>query len=60
MCKPVCMHSLWSSLREMFNFSWLLFSESALSNKERLLFPQEHLSMITEDEVGEKGPCSKG
>lgn len=51
--------SLWGSLGEMLNFSWLLFSATALWNMGRLFLPQEQPSMITE-EVGEKGVCNEG
>lgn len=44
----------------MLNFSWLLSPASALCSQGRLLLPPEHLSMITEDEPGEKGPWSEG
>lgn len=53
-------HSLWGSLGEMLNFSWLLFSATALWNMGRLFLPQEQPSMITEEEVGEKGVCNGG
>lgn len=43
----------------MLNFSWPLSSAAALWSQGRLLLPPEHLSIITGDELGEKGPWSK-
>lgn len=44
----------------MCDFSCLLSSASALWSQGRFLLPPEHLGMITEDELGEKGPWGEG